>query len=116
MEAAQGAGQPGLSLDEAKARVAEKVHPKVTADSITAKIADVIYHRVNQLTICVIRMRNGFYVTGQASPADPRNFDPDVGQRYAYEDAFKKIWPLEGYLLREALWQSEPEAAAPAAL
>jgi hypothetical protein len=36
---------------------------------------------------------------GKAAPASPENFDPEVGKRYAYEDAFRELWPLEGYVL-----------------
>jgi hypothetical protein len=59
------------------------------------------------LTICVIELRNGFQVVGKAAAADPRNHDSNVGKRYAYEDAFKQIWPLEGYLLKEAIYKAD---------
>ena len=55
------------------------------------------------LTICIITMKNGFRQIGKAAPADPRNFDRRIGERYAYEDAFKGLWHLEGYLLCEKL-------------
>jgi hypothetical protein len=92
-----------MTLEDAKATVATKTAPKVTEGSIKAKIASVEYIPVDLLTICVITMKNGFKVVGKASAASPENHDPAVGQRYAYEDAFKQIWPLEGYLLREIL-------------
>lgn len=95
--------EPSITLDEAKATMATKVHPRVTEDSIKAKIADVTFLRKDHLTICVITMTNGFYVIGKAAPADVRNYDQKVGERYAYEDAFKQIWQLEGYALRERL-------------
>ena len=97
--------EPKLSLDEAKAAVATKTAPRVTEESIKAKIADVAYYMPGErhLTVCVITMKNGFSFTGTAAPADARNYDPEVGKRYAYEDAFKKIWSHEGYLLRDKL-------------
>ena len=48
-------------------------------------------------------MKNGWVSTGFSAPADARNFDAKVGDRYAYDNAFKPLWQLEGYLLREAL-------------
>lgn len=93
--------EPSLSLDEAKAVVATKTYPRVTEESIKAKIADVSYEVLPGFgTLCVIRMKNGWMSTGFSAPADPRNFDEAVGQRYAYDNAFKPLWQLEGYLLK----------------
>lgn len=58
-------------------------------------------------TICIIEMVNGWKTIGKSAPADARNFDPEVGKRYAYEDAFKPLWQFEGYLLRDRLWRME---------
>lgn len=101
--------EPSLTLDEAKAVVATKVHPRVTEESVKAKIDRVVYVPVGehgQGTLCVIHMKNGWMSTGFSAPADVRNFDPEVGRRYAYDNAFKPLWQLEGYLLRETLSQA----------
>jgi len=99
--------EPKLTLDEAKAVVAAKIHPRVTEESIKAKITDVNYETIVMGetigTLCIIIMQNGWMSTGFSAPADTRNFDKDVGQRYAYDNAFKPLWHLEGYLLRETL-------------
>lgn len=96
--------EPKLTLIEAQAVVATKVHPRVTVESIAAKIADVRYIAVDTIgTVCVIVMQNGWITTGFSAPADPRNYDEEVGKRYAYDNAFKPLWQLEGYLLKEAL-------------
>lgn len=58
------------------------------------------------LTICILVMRNGFTVIGKSAPASPENFDEEKGRRFAYEDAIKQLWPLEGYALRERLSQA----------
>ena len=58
-------------------------------------------HRL--LTFCVITLKNGFTVTGESACASPENFDPEIGRKIARENAVNKIWPLEGYLLKEAL-------------
>ena len=95
---------PTLSLDEAKAIVATKTAPRVTEQSITDKIAEVEYIAAkNLMTICLITMKNGFIVNGVSATASPVNYDAEVGKRYAYDNAFKQLWQLEGYLLREKL-------------
>lgn len=61
------------------------------------------YDPLDLLTICILVMHNGFVVIGKSAPASPENFDAEKGQRFAYEDAVKQLWPLEGYALRERL-------------
>lgn len=55
------------------------------------------------LTFCVLVLRNGFTVTGESACASPENFDFEIGCKIARENAVNKIWPLEGYLLKEKL-------------
>ena len=55
------------------------------------------------LTVCILTMQNGFTVMGKSAPASEGNFDAGKGRRFAYEDAIKQLWPLEGYALREKL-------------
>ncbi|MBW5285956.1 Gp49 family protein [Burkholderia gladioli] len=55
------------------------------------------------LTFCVLVLRNGFTVTGESACASPENFDAETGRQLARERAVAKIWPLEGYLLKQRL-------------
>lgn len=102
-----------IPLEEAQARASAAIYPKVTKELIEGKIFAVQYTYPvgTTLTVCVITMDNGFHVLGKAAPADPRNFDPEIGKRYAYEDAFKQLWQFEGYLLKEMLHGQRPPAA-----
>ncbi|MEO9347990.1 Gp49 family protein [Acinetobacter radioresistens] len=61
--------------------------------------------QLDLLTFCVIVLKNGFTVTGESACASPENFDPGIGCKVAYENARNKIWMLEGYLLKEKLYQ-----------
>lgn len=99
-----------------------KTAPRVTPADIQANIASEHYHQpmlagnaawtdgmgeagqaLDCLTFCVLVLKNGYTVTGESACASPENFDPELGRRFAREDAFKKIWPLMGYALRERL-------------
>jgi hypothetical protein len=100
-----GNENPSLTTEQAQAVVAAKTAPKVTKEGIEARINSVSYVHHDHLTICIIQMVNDFRVIGKAAPASPENFDPEVGKRYAYDDAFKQLWPLEGYVLCETLYQ-----------
>lgn len=99
--------EPSITLDEAKAIVATKTSPRITEESIKSKIAETRFIHEKQLTICIIVMENGWMSTGVSAPASAANFDPAVGERYAYDNAFKPLWQLEGYLLRQTLWEDE---------
>ena len=55
------------------------------------------------LTFCVVVLRNGFTVTGESACVSPDNFDPEIGRDIARRNALAKVWPLEGYRLKQAL-------------
>jgi hypothetical protein len=98
--------EPSLTLEQAKGVVATKIHPRVTEEAIKDKIRLVEYIARGQLTICIITMENGWLSSGVSAPASPANYDPEVGKRYAFDNAFKPLWQLEGYLLRQRLHES----------
>lgn len=99
-----------------KYSAARSTAPRVSLDDMKGKVAGEYYFTLNEafpntdipasfciLTICVLNMANGFIVIGKSAPASPENFDPEKGRTFAYEDAIKQLWPLEGYALRERL-------------
>lgn len=81
--------------------------PRLTPTHIDSMIVDEDYHVFpkSQLTICCLTLKNGFTVTGQSSCASPENFDAELGRKIAKSNARDKIWELEGYLLKERLYQ-----------
>lgn len=56
-------------------------------------------------TICQLHMENGYTINGQSSCVDPAKYNQALGEKYAYEDAINKAWPLEGYLLAEEIFR-----------
>ncbi len=64
---------------------------------------------LSRLTFCVLVLRNGYSVTGQSACASPENFDAEIGRRLAYEDAFRKLWPLFGFMLVDRLHRESAE-------
>jgi hypothetical protein len=88
--------------------------PRLTPSDIDAKIKGMGFHifEGTQTTICILELENGFTVTGESACASPENFDAEIGQKIARENAREKIWQLEGYLLKERLYQeSKPRMA-----
>lgn len=95
------------SLEVSNAAAAEvSVAPRVTLDDIENRIADVTYFQHGLLTICVLTLENGYTVTGESACADPANYNEELGKRFAREQAVRKVWPLEGYLLRQRLYEA----------
>ena len=83
--------------------------PRVTKELIASRIKNVTYTEVptpsgSMLRFCMIEMINGFVVTGEPSASvSPENDDAEIGMKIAYENAYRNIWALEGYLLAEQL-------------
>ena len=59
------------------------------------------------LTFCILILKNGFTVTGESACVSPENFNAEIGRKIARENARNKIWMLEGYLLKEKLYQAK---------
>ena len=55
-------------------------------------------------TLCMLTLENGYTIRGESSCVCIENFNVALGEKYAFEDAVKKIWPLEGYLLKQKLY------------
>lgn len=81
--------------------------PRVTPELVDSKIVDEYYHIVpgTTLTICVLTLENGFTVTGESAAASIENFDENIGRNIAKGNARDKIFALEGYLLKQKLYE-----------
>ena len=87
--------------------------PRLSPEKIDAAIVGEDYHVFTgtTLTVCCLKLRNGFCVTGESAAVSPENFDIEIGKKIARNNARDKIWSLEGYLLRERVALSEREQA-----
>ena len=83
--------------------------PRLNPSHIDSVIASEQYHVFEDttLTVCCLTLKNGFCVTGESAAASMANFDKEIGQKIARENAREKIWALEGYLLKQRLSESE---------
>lgn len=78
---------------------------RVTPEDIRARIQKVDYHILpgTTCTICNITLDNNFSVRGESACVDPANFNKEIGEKIAYDNAFNNLWPLFGFLLAEDL-------------
>lgn len=90
--------------------VTPSMGPKITPSDIEANIVKVQYQVFEgRLTICVITLKNGFLVTGESSCVDAANFNKELGEQFAKEQAIDKIWGFMGYALRDKLYGASSE-------
>lgn len=82
--------------------------PRVTPEQVDVMIEYESYHRFNatNVVVCCLTLRNGFNVVGHSACASDENFDMEIGMKIAKENARSKIWELEGYLLRQKIYES----------
>lgn len=83
--------------------------PRLTPEHLDSVIASEDYHVFTgtTLTVCALRLCNGFVITGESAAASPENFDAEIGKKIARQNAREKIWMLEGYLLKQKLFEAK---------
>ena len=79
---------------------------QVTLDQIYRKIKSDTYLVLpdGRTTVCQLTLENGYTINGVSACVDIKNFNLELGRKYAYENAVQSIWHLEGYLLMEKMY------------
>ena len=57
------------------------------------------------MTICRLTLQNGYSVTGESAAVSLENFDKEIGRKVARANAKEKVWSLEGYRLKQKLYE-----------
>ena len=81
-----------------------KLTNKITPEFLQSEITGIEYRRLTgTMTHCTITVVNGFTFTGESACADPSNYDKELGEKLALEDAKRKMWVPYGFMLKEKL-------------
>ena len=87
---------------QSKGLNAPRLTPKLIDETIVGESYYVFPN--STLTVCKLDLRNGYHVTGESAAVSLENFDEEIGRKIARENARNKIWTLEGYLLKDKLF------------
>lgn len=101
---------PKKAFEEGYSEIVEGVDTipdRITPEMLEAVIVGEVYQTEQLMTVCILTTKNGFQVVGQAACANPDIYDEEKGREFAREDAVKKLWPLEGYLLKQRLYEAK---------
>lgn len=92
-----------LISDEALNQLlAQSPAERVTDDYMKSRITDVKFHKLGPtLTHCTIHLDNGYQSTGESACVNPENYNQEIGEKLAHDAAYRKLWPLFGFLLAE---------------
>ena len=87
-----------------------EVRNRVTASEIDSLIQKVDYHVFpnSTVTVCLLSLKNGTKVIGiNYGRIIFEEQDWEMGRRESYKDAYNKVWELEGYLVRQGLFENK---------
>jgi len=80
--------------------------PRLTPDRIDSVISSETYTNLpdGRTVICQLTLKNGYTVDGKSACVSKENFNQEIGNKIARQNAREKIWELEGYLLKEKIF------------
>lgn len=128
-------GNTDQQAEQANAESGARVGPRVTPADIEAQIRSEFFFtaehgvlgesemgtrpaawtNMDQITICVLILRNGVKVVGvNEGPVSRENYSAVMGRQFARQKAIDQIWPMMGYELRTKLTNApKPNAVDP---
>lgn len=83
--------------------------PRLTPAHIDKTIVSETYTNLPNgcSIVCQLTLVNGYTVIGTSSCVSADNFNQEIGNKIAKENAREKIWELEGYLLKQRLYEQD---------
>lgn len=77
---------------------------KITKEFLESEIQEVKYTQMgDRLTHCLIITKSGFLFSGESVVVDAANFNKELGEKYAYDQAFNSMWQPYGFWLHQKL-------------
>lgn len=86
---------------KSKGLVAPRVTLKEVEDSVISETYTVLPN--GRTTVCQLTLYNGFTVEGLSAAVSIENFDAEIGNKIAKQNAVKEVWQLLGFRLADKL-------------
>jgi len=93
-----------ISETRLKNKIEQTTAPRVTKEQIEGRIKKItcsVLEFAPTVTICQITLDNGFSVRGESACVNPENYDREIGEKIAYDNAFRQLWAFFGFMLAE---------------
>jgi hypothetical protein len=102
-------------LEQDSSHGGEAQSPMITQEHIDGLIAGADFYVFpgTTVTVCLLRLDNGFSVIGKSACVHSDNFNKAVGRKIAMQHARDKLWQLEGYLLCQQLYEARVASCIP---
>lgn len=100
----------GLEATDAAAAAVQTGY-RITLEDLRARVHRTEYIRRGVLTVCILRLDNGYWLVGRSAPVDPSNYDQAHGDQAAHDDALRQAWPLLAFATLERRVMPFPEPA-----
>jgi hypothetical protein len=83
--------------------------PRVKLEDVYRLIVEEAYYIFpgTTVTVCCLTLKNGFTVVDSSACVSPENFNEELGRKAAKERARSQIWELEGYLLKQEMFDAQ---------
>ncbi|HHA2772106.1 TPA: Gp49 family protein [Stenotrophomonas maltophilia] len=102
-----------VTLAEIEAEIVDEFYASGAGAFSNNHLTKEHYSALNQVTLCVLILRNGCKVIGVNYGAiDPADFDEALGRAAAREEAIDQCWPLLGFRRRDQIAGTAAAAAA----
>lgn len=91
-----------INQDKLNELLAASPAERVTEEYMKSRITNTEFHRIGQtVTHCRITLDNGYGVSGESACVNVENYNQQIGEKIAFDNAFRQLWPLFGFLLAE---------------
>ncbi len=93
-----------INNEQLEQLLAQSPAERVTKEYIESRIIEKITSQLpfaETVTVCHLKLDNGYSVRGESACVNPENYNAEIGEKIAYDNAFQKLWPLFGFLLAE---------------
>lgn len=102
-----------LNNEQLEQKLNESPAPRVIKEQMAARIVTSEFIKIGStVTLCNLTLDNGYSVRGESACVNPANYNEEIGNKIAYDNAFQKLWALFGFLLAENQFKSAELAKA----